>query len=198
MQPGAIAHNPPRGHADLKPFTVICPFLIALHFPRWPIFHNICSLLSELEVLLFLPLSPPSLLFLLSSSLNASYLPLLLPRSYLQLQQIQLLLLLPLFVHFDFTFTPSVISFSLHPPALPLLPSLSHSFRRKPLILYTHFLPVLRLPHCCSSIIPPPSNLVLLSSSSSSFISLHHIPAFHILPLSSPPLPLLPSSLLCF
>lgn len=188
----------------MKPFTVIWPFLIALHFPRWPIFHNICSLLSELEALLFLPLPPPSLLLLLSL-IALIHPPLLMPVIFLSSFHA------PTSSYNRFKSSSSSSSFSLTLLSHPVLSlsastllhflssplSLTHSCRRKPLILYTHFLPVLRLPHCCSSIIPPPSNLVLLSSSSS-FISLHHIPAFHILPLSSPPLPLLPSSLLCF
>lgn len=190
----------------MKPFTLICPFLIALHFPRWPIFHNICSLLSELEALLFLPLPPPSLLLLLSL-IALIHPPLLMPVIFLSSFHAPTssynrfnsssssfsLFTLTLLSHPVLSLSASTL---LHFLSSPL--SLTHSCRRKPLILYTHFLPVLRLPHCCSSIIPPPSNLVLLSSSSSSFISLHHIPAFHILPLSSPPLPLLPSSLLCF
>lgn len=92
------AHNLPAGDSYLQPFGAICPFLIALHFPRWPISYNICSLTSESEALVVLPsLSrslPPPVFFsfwpffsLIPAihppvpSLNVSYLPLLPPSS---------------------------------------------------------------------------------------------------------------------
>lgn len=189
----------------MKPFRVICPFLIALHFPRWPIFYNICSLLSELEALFRLPPSPPSLLLFCFStaSLNIflSSSPAL--RLHLQLEQIH----------------PSLPSLCLHALTLlissnlPLLHFLSSPLSlsllwAKPLILYAHFLPVLRLPHAVSS-----SNQSLLFIHNPVFFLCHLPPTLCFSPpplsppitfqpfifcLSSPPLLMLPSSLFCF
>lgn len=205
MQTCAIAHNLPRGNTYLKPFGAICPFLIALHFPRWPIFSNICSLISELEALSSLSsysLTPSfsslSLCFCFFSfwpflsliprihppfsSLNVGYLPLLLPLATTTLTHPSPSLLLhpsPIVPDALCRHTLSILSHPMLSLSAPVLLSIHPPLPllwAKPLILYTPILPVLHLPH-----------IISISNQSSPFpcypsilLFIHYFPSFFL------------------